>query len=125
MDKYYKQDQHLIQQQMLLNVNVWNVISINSNSKNGMKKYSPDSAVRKINPFENCANRLNLMASFDAFITCGEVRLLRHDQKNKEYNNKAEPRCAANLYWETLGTSDSPWNRSSKPDFTMYQPNRP
>lgn len=55
----------------------------------------------------------------------GGMDTARPFHRKRVYSTKAEPRCAMRRYWDTRGTSLGSWNRSSRPLFTMYQPNNP
>lgn len=89
--------------------------------------HSPEIAVKYTNPLLECASILN--GTIDLFMTgqcnAGD-KFSRAARKREAYRIKANVKCVANLYCDTLGTSLGPVKLcSSSPDRTIYHPIRP
>lgn len=85
--------------------------------------YIPDIAVKKTNPLAAIASPTNFLVTNPVTVTGRRIR--NEFVKRNEYNTNAKPRWEANLYCDTLGTSEGLSNLFSRPDLTIYQPIKP
>lgn len=91
-------------------------------------RYSPDTAVKNTMALTVCAKAVTPFSSLTLryVAATGKGRsTLSAPAMRPAYRMKASDKCAARRYCDTRGTSEGPWNRSSRPDFTMYHPMRP